>query len=175
LKRQDITKKQKLFADLLPLSKTEKQAEISAGYSKNSAQEIAYENLRKPHIAQLVEKNLKQHLNSAGLDDATISEKFRELVFYNSEKVTRVVGEGPRARDVEEMRDARVVSSTLANIVKFKGVSLEATAQQITSDVNNDTAWLAIKSLLKKLTAEQLKQVIESCQVLLNADIRVVE
>ena len=45
-----MTAKQKRFVAALAAGATQKDAAIAAGYSANSADEIAYENLRKPQI-----------------------------------------------------------------------------------------------------------------------------
>lgn len=166
-KKRRLTKQQKTFAKLLPVCKTQTEAAVSAGYSKETADVAAVRLLRDDRVKQEVEKNLKQWMNQVGLSDDNLAAKFHELIYYNTEKVIRVVGEGINAREVEEMRDARVAASTLANVVKFKGASLENTANNIISDVNADTAWLAIKSLIRKLSVEQVKQLRDSCDAML--------
>jgi phage terminase small subunit len=173
-KARRITMRQKVFAKLLPISKDATQAAIDAGYSEISARQIAVENMSKPSIIALVEKNMKQCMNDSGLTNDNLAAKFHELIYYNSEKVIRVVGEGLNAREVEEMRDARVAASTLANVVKFKGASLENTATNIISDVNADTAWLAIKSLVRKLSVEQVKELRDSCDAMLESKSKII-
>ena len=86
----------------------------------------------------------------------------------------RIVGEGDNAREVEEMRDSRVVASTLANVVKFKGASLENASAGIISEVNADTAWLAIKSLVRKLSVDQIKELRDSCEAMLENKVQIV-
>lgn len=169
-----LTKQQKMFAKLMPVSKSGTEAAVAAGYSPVSAHQIAHENMNKPMILAAVEKNMKQCMNDSGLTNDNLAEKFRELIYYNTEKVIRVVGEGMNAREVEEMRDARVAASTLANVVKFKGASLENAASNIISDVNADTAWLAIKSLVRKLSVEQVKQLRDSCDAMLESNNKIV-
>jgi len=164
-----------MFAKLMPISKSGTEAAVSAGYSPVSAHQIAHENMNKPMILAAVEKNMKQCMNDSGLTNDNLAEKFRELIYYNTEKVIRVVGEGMNAREVEEMRDARVAASTLANVVKFKGASLENAASNIISDVNADTAWLAIKSLVRKLSVEQVKQLRDSCDAMLESKSMIVD
>lgn len=167
--KRRLTQKQKTFAKLLPISKSATQAAVDAGYSLKVAGEAASENLRKSHVMIEIEKNMKQCMNDSGLTNENLSEKFRELIYYNTEKVIRIVGEGASAREVEEMRDARVAASTLANVVKFKGASLESAGASIISEVNRDTAWLAIKSLVRKLSVEQVKMLRDSCDALLES------
>ena len=172
--KRRITLRQKTFAKLLPISKSAEQAAVDAGYSARSAHQIAHENLTKPIVIAEVEKNMKQAMNDCGLTNQNLADKFHELIFYNSEKVIRIVGEGDNAREVEEMRDSRVVASTLANVVKFKGASLENASAGIISEVNADTAWLAIKSLIRKLSVEQIKELRDSCDAMLENNVKII-
>jgi phage terminase small subunit len=174
IKKKHLTLKQKRFAELIPMAKSATQAAIDAGYSSKTAYSIANENLNKPQIINQIEKeerNLRQHLNAKGLDDGNISQRIKDYLDFNSEVVERGGGDGGRV--VREMRDSRGVATMISNVVKFKGSSLENTNNIIT-EVNADTAWLAIKSLVKKLTKEQLRMVIDSCEALLSSDCEVV-
>jgi phage terminase small subunit len=173
-KARRLTLRQKTFAKLVPISKSSTQAAIDAGFEKSRARTTACELVAKSSIKIEIEKNLKQWMNDCGLSDDNLAAKFHELIFYNTEKVIRVVGEGDNAREIEEMRDARVAASTLANVVKFKGASLENTATNILGDVNADTAWLAIKSLVRKLSIDQVKQLRDSCSALLENETKIV-
>lgn len=176
LKNQDfLTKKQQLFAKFLPISKSQNEAAIKAGYSPACASQSASENMRKPAVAAQIQKeelNLRQHLNAAGLDDGNIAKRIKDYLDFNSEVVER--GGDAGGRVVSEMRDSRGVAAMIANVVKFKGSSLENTQAAVISEVNADVAWLAIKSLIKKLDAGQLRQVVESCEALLARDCVVV-
>ncbi len=173
-KKRALNQKRKLFAKLLPISKNPTQAAVSAGYEKSRARTTACELVANSSVKYEIEKNLKQWMNDCGLSDDNLAAKFHELIFYNTEKVIRVVGEGDNAREVEEMRDARVAASTLANVVKFKGASLENTSAGIISEVNSDTAWLAIKSLVRKLSVDQVKELRDSCDAMLESKAQIV-
>jgi len=173
-KKRALNQRRKLFAKLVPISKSGTQAAVNAGYSKETADVTAVRLLRNDSVKFEIEKNLKQWMNQVGLSDDNLAAKFHELIYYNSEKVIRVVGEGDNAREIEEMRDARVAASTLANVVKFKGASLENTSAGIINDVNADTAWLAIKSLIRKLSVDQVKELRDSCDAMLESNARIV-
>lgn len=58
-----LTPKQRKFADNYIKSGNATEAAIKAGYSKNSAMEIGYENLRKPKIKDYVEQRLTKQSN----------------------------------------------------------------------------------------------------------------
>lgn len=173
-KKRRLTIRQRAFAKLLPVCETQTQAAVEAGYEESRARTTACELVANSSVKAEIEKNLKQYLNEAGLTDEKIGQRFHHLVDYNMQKVIRVVGEGMNAREVEEMRDARVAASTLANVVKFKGSSLENTTQSIINDVNADTAWLAIKSLVRKLSVEQVKELRDSCDAMLESNNKIV-
>jgi phage terminase small subunit len=173
-REKHLTYKQKRFAELIPISKSATQAAIAAGYKPDHARQIASSNLSKVVIQDQIakeERNLREHLNAKGLDDGNIASRIKDYLDFNSEVVERGGNEGGKV--VREMRDSRGVATMIGNVVKFKGSSLENT-QNIVSEVNADTAWLAIKSLIKKLNREQLGMVIESCEALLASDCKVV-
>ncbi len=52
----ELKDRQKRFVAEYLVDLNATKAAIRAGYSKNSASEIGYENLRKPHIAEAIEK-----------------------------------------------------------------------------------------------------------------------
>lgn len=54
-----LTEKQRIFVDEYLIDLNATQAAIKAGYSKNAAKEIAYENLTKPHIQKAIDKRKK--------------------------------------------------------------------------------------------------------------------
>lgn len=174
-KKRALNQKRKLFAKLLPISKSATQAAVSAGYERSRAAITGSELVRNSNVQNEVEKNLKQWMDQVGLSDDNLAAKFHELIYYNTEKVTRVVGEGDNAREIEEMRDGPTAARVLANVVKFKGASLENTSAGIINDVNADTAWLAIKSLVRKLSVDQVKELRDSCDALLESSSKIIK
>jgi len=68
--KNKLTKKQEMFCRFyVSNGHNGKQAAISAGYSQNSAKEIAMENLTKPHVKEFVEKLEAPVLAKLGLDE----------------------------------------------------------------------------------------------------------
>lgn len=55
-----MTNKQKTFIEEYLIDLNATQAAIRAGYSKNSAETIGFENLKKPKIANEIEKRMKE-------------------------------------------------------------------------------------------------------------------
>jgi phage terminase small subunit len=176
--KNNLTLKQKRFCELIPTAKSATQAAIDAGYKKDNAGAVASENLKKAEIINQIakeEKNLKQAFNDFGLNEDYLAKNFKHVIDYNQEEIIELVGIGENAREVKKMRDAKVVASALVNVAKLSGASLENSRDTINTNISPDTALLAIKSLVKKLDAEGLKIVIESCEVLLSNDAKVVD
>jgi len=173
--KRRLTLRQKTFANLVPLSPSLTQAALDAGYSKRIAGQVGCENMKKSNIINevaKVERNLKEHLNAKGMDDSNIADRIINYINYNSEEVERGGNEGGKV--VVEMRDSRGVANMLTNVVKFKGASLENTASNIISEVNSETAWLAIKSLVRKLSVDQVKELRDSCEAMLESSSKIV-
>lgn len=105
--KKKLTLKQKKFtAEFIKTGNGTKSA-IKAGYSKNSAQEIAYENLRKPQIQAEVQSAAAK----LGIDTEYVLGNFKEIADFNKEKIVvarikkDVDGEYQEIVN-EEMRDA---------------------------------------------------------------------
>lgn len=66
-----LTEKQKRFADYYIETGNGTEAAIKAGYSENTASEMGYENLNKPHIKNYIDKLLQQkdHSRIASQDE----------------------------------------------------------------------------------------------------------
>ena len=160
-----LTNQQKLFAQYLPFSKNASDACRKAGYSESSVAVVAHKNLKNSAVLEQIkkeEKNLRQAFRDRGLDEDYLARNFKEVIDYNQEKVKKF---GANGEQYEEMRDAKVVASTLVNVAKISGSSMELVSNT-TVDVNSNVAWLAIKSLIKKLDKNQLKMLIESAEAL---------
>jgi len=170
-----LNNRQKTFAKLLPISNSQTEAAVGAGYPVSRAHVAASQLVRNDKvIAEVakVERNLKEHLNAKGMDDSNIADRIISYINYNSEEVERGGNEGGRV--VVEMRDSRGVANMLTNVVKFKGASLENTSAGIINEINSDTAWLAIKSLVRKLSVDQVKELRDSCDAMLESKAQIV-
>lgn len=74
---EKITPKQLIFAKEYIRNWNRKRAAIAAGYSEDSAAEIAHENLMKPHIAAAVAKHLEDRCEDLDYD---ARELMRDLI-----------------------------------------------------------------------------------------------
>ena len=81
-----LTKKQQQFVleYLKDLNAT--QAAIRAGYSKNSAKEIGYENLTKPHIKEKIDEAMINRSERVKMTADDVLREIRDLAFRNKEK-----------------------------------------------------------------------------------------
>jgi phage terminase small subunit len=173
-KERGLSDKEKLFCKLYPVLKNGTQAAKQAGYSPKTARTIASFNLTKIDIQKQVakeDKSLKRVFKDFGLDEDYLAINFKNVIDYNKEEVVDIVGFGNNAREVKRMRDAKVVASALVNVSKITSSSLDNFESTTPIDVSADTAWLAIKSLIKKLGNDHLRLVIESCEILLSDDL----
>jgi hypothetical protein len=79
-----LNPRQKSFVEQYLVDLNGTQAAIRAGYSPGSAAEIAYENLRKPHIAEAIAKALAEH---GGIMAARIVDELAKIAFSDIRKV----------------------------------------------------------------------------------------
>ena len=103
------------------------QAAIRAGYSKASAGQIAYENLRKPHVADAFERGKVEARRSLNLERDAIIPELANLAFARHDDLWRSIYD-PRVclRGVRVSR-ARVTNET--RVVDYKS-RLEALIAQ---------------------------------------------
>lgn len=77
----ELTEKQKLFCQFFVNNRNATQAAIRAGYSKDTAKEIGYENLTKPHIRAEVDRLKKLVQQALMLDPNDIVERYMRMAF----------------------------------------------------------------------------------------------
>lgn len=74
--KDELTPKQKAFADEYLKCGNAAEAAINAGYSKRTAKEIGYENLTKPHISAYIAERQKQ------IEDERIADVSEVMQFF---------------------------------------------------------------------------------------------
>ena len=79
-----LTAKQARFVAEYLIDLNATQAAIRAGYSRKSAEQQAYENLRKPEIAQAITAGKAQQLETAELSAARVLEELRRLALIDA-------------------------------------------------------------------------------------------
>lgn len=75
-----LTVKQKKFADYYISSGNATESAIKAGYSKKTATETGYENLRKPHIARYIEERNKELASNRIADMQEVKELWTNIL-----------------------------------------------------------------------------------------------
>jgi phage terminase small subunit len=77
---EPLTEKQKKFVEEYVIDLNATQAAIRAGYSKNSARQIATENLSKPSILAYVKKMREQQQAQSMLDSRWVLERLTQVI-----------------------------------------------------------------------------------------------
>lgn len=75
-----LTAKQQRFVDEYMIDLNATQAAIRAGYSKNTASETGYENLRKPQIADEIAKRQQKHAEKAEMTVEWVLQQYRDII-----------------------------------------------------------------------------------------------
>lgn len=81
IESNNLTEKQRLFCIFYIQNFNATQAAIKAGYSKDSAYIIGYENLRKPYIKSYLSELKKFHENDLLLTEKRIIERYSKIAF----------------------------------------------------------------------------------------------
>jgi phage terminase small subunit len=79
LNESKLTDKQKRFCEEYLIDLNATQAAIRAGYSENTATEIGYENLTKPHIAIFIQEAQKELSAKTKLNAEWVINRFKEI------------------------------------------------------------------------------------------------
>ena len=91
-----LTPKQKRFVTEYLVDLNATQAAIRAGYSEKTAEVIGYENLRKPQIAQAVQKGMEARQRRTEITQDMVIRELAKVAFANSTNYARVVCGGTR-------------------------------------------------------------------------------
>lgn len=106
--RQKLTLKQAKFAKEYIKSGNGTQAAIKAGYSKNSAQEIASENLSKP----IVRNEIQSAAEKLGINAEYVFANLKKAAEVTGKTYQKVMGEGEKAETYETLVDANAFLKT---------------------------------------------------------------
>lgn len=78
-----LTPKQQRFADEYLIDLNAAQAAIRAGYSTNSAKEIGFENLTKPHIREYVDTKLAERSRRTHITQDRVLQELARIAFVD--------------------------------------------------------------------------------------------
>lgn len=83
----DLTDKQKKFCEQYVLDFNGAQAAIRAGYSEDTAKEIASENLTKPNIQEYLAQLKSQAASEYGITKQQLIDELRKVAFFDIRKI----------------------------------------------------------------------------------------
>lgn len=144
-KKKKLTLKQAKFTKEYIKTGNGTQAAIAAGYSKNSAHDIASENLRKPEIRETIEA-VRAKL---GIDTEYVLSGFKEIKEFNSKKQKKYITIGDNTFEEEKMIDAQ--AALKANEMLGKHLKLFTDKIEIDAKVEEMGDKSAKQLLAKKL------------------------
>jgi phage terminase small subunit len=81
-----LTAKQQAFIKEYLIDLNSTQAAIRAGYSENTAKEIGYENLTKPHIKEAIDKAINKRSEKLQITAEYVLNKLKDITDNNEEK-----------------------------------------------------------------------------------------
>jgi phage terminase small subunit len=125
MKEKKLTPKQKAFAREYVKDGNGTQAAIKAGYSKNAAQEIAYENLRKPQIKEVIEAKQAILAEKAQVSAEFVINNFLEILNFNKQVEEFTQGDGENVRVKKKMIDAQAALKASELLGKHLGLFVE--------------------------------------------------
>jgi phage terminase small subunit len=81
-----LTAKQQAFIKEYLIDLNSTQAAIRAGYSENTAKEIGYENLTKPHIKEAIDKAINKRSEKLQITAEYVLNKLKDITDNDEEK-----------------------------------------------------------------------------------------
>jgi phage terminase small subunit len=144
---KELTEKEQLFiAEYLVNGFNGTQAAIKAGYSKNTAGEIAHENLKKPHISNRVSSYLDEVLGKyRNTLHYEIIDTYRRRAFYNPADFIDCEGQllkpledyGPDGVVIDGIeKQIKQVGKEVYDVVKVKLADRDKALSQLTAYMN---------------------------------------
>lgn len=115
-----LTDKQERFVEEYLVDLNATQAAIRAGYSQKTAGQIGFDNLKKPEIAEAIQKGRTRVANKAEVDAVMIRKRLAELAFTDHRRVVTWSDDGVRLTDSQELSEAE---AALVKGVKMKRTS----------------------------------------------------
>lgn len=124
-----LTEKQKKFADEYLIDLNGTQAAIRAGYSENTARQIASENLSKPNIKSYIDQRLQK------LEDERIAKADEVLKYLTSAMRGEVVEEVVVTENIGDfMSEARIVKKEIGAKDRIKAAELLGKRHRLFTD-----------------------------------------
>jgi phage terminase small subunit len=162
MKEKKLTPKQKAFAREYVKEGNGTQAAIKAGYSKNTAQEIAYENLRKPQIKEVIEAKQAVLAEKAQVSAEFVINNFLEILNFNKQVEEFTQGDGENVRVKKKMIDAQAALKASELLGKHLGLFVDKL--QVTGKDGKDLIPIEERktNLARKLASFLAKETIDN-------------
>src|SRR5262249_55183249 len=93
-KLDNLTPKQRRFVEEYLIDLNATQAAIRAGYSKTSAHDIGWENLRRPVVAGEIARLQSEKAQKTGLNADTVLDELSRIGFSNMLDYMRITDDG---------------------------------------------------------------------------------
>ena len=87
----DLTPKQARFVEEYIVDLNATQAAIRSGYSENTAAEIGYENLSKPHIADAIAEQMAARSERTQISADDVLQRWADLVMADPNELTSII------------------------------------------------------------------------------------
>jgi len=133
----DLTPKQKRFVEEYLIDLNATQAAIRAGYSKKTAEVIGHENLRKPKIAEAIQKAKEERSKRTEITADRVLEEYAKLAFadikdfvsFRTEKVFIEHDEDGQPifdyRTIVEIKESALVDGAVISEISIKDGKLK--------------------------------------------------
>lgn len=141
-KTAKLTEKQQRFVDEYLIDLNATQAAIRAGYSVDTAKEIGYENLTKPHIQKVIAERMAERSKRTGINQDRVVLELARIAFV---KMTDLVDSHGRIKDNATDDDLACIES-----VKYKQSESE-TGSSVEREVKISPKLKALELLGKHL------------------------
>lgn len=135
-----LTEKQKRFADYYIETGNATESAKKAGYSENTAAEMGYENLNKPHIKQYIDEKLKLLSDKRIMNAEEVMQLLTSIARNEEEEDVVVFGEnGPE-----------ITSKGMSAKDRLKALELLGKRYLMWSDKNNQDDDKPIEVIIKR-------------------------
>ena len=149
-----LTAKQTRFISEYCIDCNAARAAVAAGYSEDTAKEMGYENLTKPHIAKLVREKLLEMASRAEITAGAVLRELALLAFADMGQYNTIDEDGNVRMDFREMGpDGMRAVKKIKQEVRYKlqaakgGGFVFQSDHSVSSNVAPESYELAIQSL----------------------------
>jgi len=142
-----LTDKQKMFCKEYIVNLNATQAAIKAGYSKKTATETGYENLRKPHVQKEIQQLMNKRAKNAEISAQNVLESILEIRETCTAKVELVSKTGDiLGETIVDVNGALKANEMLGKHLKLFTDRVESTNHNFNKEMTEEEAEEILKS-----------------------------